>query len=68
MTFRVSTWPDGHRTWWLDFDTIPVDHTDIRPANEQEAKVIGSIMRHERAGRSAPSSLGDKIRALLAQS
>ncbi len=67
MAYRVSTWPDGHRTWWLDFDTIPVDHTDIRPATEQEAKIIGRIMRHERsAGRRAPLSLGDEITSLLA--
>lgn len=68
MTYRVSTWPDGHRTWWLDFDTIPPDHTAIRAATEREAKIIRSIMRHERAGRHAPLLLGDKITTLLAQS
>ena len=68
MAYRVSTWPDGHRTWWTEHDAIPPDHTSIRPSTEDETAIISRIMSHDKAGRMPPASLGDKITALLAQS
>lgn len=68
MPYRVSTWPDGHRTWWIKHDAIPLDHTSIRTATDEEAVIIRRIMAHVRAGRMPPASLGDKITALLALS
>ena len=54
MTYRVSTWPDGHRTWWIKRDPIPADHTAIREATTEESAVIDRIMAHTRAGRMPP--------------
>ncbi len=68
MTYRVSTWPDGHKTWWVDHDLIPSDHVSIRTATDEETAIISRIMSHDKAGRMPPASLGDKITALLALS
>ena len=55
MAYRVSTWPDGHRTWWTEHDAIPPDHTSIRPSTEDETAIISRIMSHDKAGRMPPT-------------
>lgn len=62
--FRVSTNRTGEKRWWLAHEEIPSTHTAVRPATEDEAKLMRRIL----ACRSLPpASLGDRVCKLMEQ-
>ena len=61
--FRVSTSPDGSRRWWQRHDTIPEDHTGVRPATEAESALMRKIVC---AKGDPPLSIGKRIMEMLA--
>ena len=61
-SYLVSTSPSGRKLWWRPSETIPADHTDIRPATPQEAVVMDKIV----LSRGAPSqALAERIQRML---
>lgn len=65
MAYRVATSPTGERLWWTDAETIPPDHTAVRPATAEEASLMNRIMAHDASGRTPPLALGDRLARLL---
>lgn len=62
MNYRVSTKPNGDKRWWGEWDKIPLDHTDVRPATPEEAAVMHRIVH----AKGQPSlALGKMIQRML---
>ena len=66
MAYRISTGPNGKR-WWSPDETIPEDHTHIRPATPDETDLIDRILAQDRAGLMPATSLAEDLRALMAR-
>ena len=52
MTYRVSTKADGGKNWWCGGETIPADHTNVRPASRLRMLALRAIGRTTKAMRS----------------
>lgn len=63
--FRVSRNRSGQCLWWTERETIPPEHTDIRPATEAEADLMRRILSADASGRVPALSLGERLVKLM---
>lgn len=61
MNYLVATSPDGDSLWWCEWEAIPNDHTNVRPATPEEAAVMDKIAR----AKNPSIALGHTIQRML---